>query len=294
MCIISFFSGCNNSASVKKDNFISVQQYQHPLNPALIVNDSMSSNYSNYFVDSLVNQLEVALKKVKNPEMTDDVKAVLGKCDYYRTFMKNIFKKATGMQIDYITQFHWTVQLGMDPNQFPPGLLASQTEVRKIIDLSYYNVIGWEMSAIDSLTPESWQLEQENNARMQGYQVTPAEIPLFYKIQSSDSKDDAVLAYWLDNHNAHIMGEQDPVFWYFYDKTAEDPVFTEARKFNSYLALARMIDVMQKHAYKSACIVLGSYHTADLIFLAKRIGIKMKVYDTCHNGTFEESISTLK
>lgn len=293
---IFFYTKCTNPVSTT-DGIIPgqfpVPQFQHVPSPALVVDDSISS-YSNNLADSLVYEMQVAVKQLKNMELMPETKAVLSRCNYYRTFLKSSFKKSQGIHIDFIGDEHWVVQMGVSTDQIPNGVLSSQKEVRAVLDSAKYDAIGWEMSAVDSLTPEVFQKEQEYNQKLDGYPVTPQATPVFYRLKSSDSPDDAVFAYWLDHNNAKIVGLQDPVYWYFYNKTEAGSVFGEIRKFNSYLALARMVESMCKHGYKNGVVVLGSLHVADLVFLAKRLGIKMTVYDTCHDGIFEESMRTIR
>ena len=302
LCIVGILTIralCNKSSdstpavSDVKNPKSDLMQYQKDIAPAptITINDSINngSMYSDTFVDSLVDAFIHALKSqlssssLKEP----DVQLVLNKIGFYRKFLKENFKNAKGLHIDAIGNFHWNTNLGKD---IPDEVYKSQKEVRKILDYYQYSLVGWEMSASDSVTPESIQQEQEESQ----HRKDPADqrtVNSVYSLKSSDVADDAVFAYWLDNlGQAKIIGWESRELWYFYNSTLSETaqLLMDTRSFVSYVALAKVINSMNTHHYKNAVIVSGSYHSKDFILLARKFGIVMRGFDACHDNTFNQ------
>jgi len=259
--------------------------------PAMkIVDNYITVGSTDNLADSLVDDF---IKNVGHSSRTDTA-LVLKRCEFYRMFLKENFKKAKDLHIDFIGNMHWNFALG---NNIPETVYESQKEVRKIIDLKEYDLVGWEMSSLDSLSGEALNIEINENEKFLGHSPSNEMSPNFSDLTSKNVPHDAVFGYWLDNQDkANIIGEQDVELSHFYNSTITDDTvfFGKIRSFVSYVALAKIIGSVNKYKYQDAAAVFGSYHTADFIFLARRLGIKMNVYDACHDGSYEQSIGTLK
>jgi hypothetical protein len=265
---------------------IMVLTYRPSPKPAMVIDTYIAIESTDKLADSLVDNFIQTIK------LEPKVDSVLKKAEFYRSFLKENFKKAKGLKIDFIANFHYSSLMG---NQIPEGVYKSQKEIRKILDYHIYDAVGWEMSACDSLSPQAYDLEQDDNERYQGKPLSNPMAPNFPNLTSNDVPLDAVFGYWLDHQeDANIVGEQEISLWRFYTETANNgPIFFKTRSFVSYIGLAKMISSITKHGYKDAVAIFGSYHTADFVYLAKRLGIKMKIFDACRDGTYEKSISTL-
>lgn len=275
----------NNAKKNKGEHPELVQTITEMPNPTLSIHHEKST-YSDDVIDSIVDELLETITRTRPfDEATRKLmKDVVGECSEYSKLMKESFKNIGNLKIDFIAQLHWDSKM---PETMLESVKSSQSEIRFIMDHEDYDAIGYESSALDKLTLDSWNKEQDENAIYEGRPVDPSIKEKTYHLTSADIPVDAIIGYLFDRKTNHIIGTQSRPLWLLnLNMPIESELSIETTKFRSFIALARMVKIMKENNYKTGCLVLGSYHAADLISLANKLGFNMDFYDCCHDNTF--------
>ena len=251
--------------------------YKVPISKPFVFMGKKKHRFSS---DSIVDAYFKSLDSIHDPKLLVEVSAVKAKENFYRTYLRDSFRNTKGMQVDFIGQVH----INATSSQLAPEVVYSQLQIKSILDSAKYDVIGWESSALDVLTPLSWMQESWAHIEYMGMQPD-RDTMFFYNLKLSSVPDDAVLATWIERHDTHIIGNQNEELWTLNLATKkfynfDHPFAAITMHMRSYMALARVLTDMKKHKHSHGVVVLGELHVEDFRFCADGLGLKMNIWST--------------
>ncbi len=270
LCILVLLFSCSGRSHKK------VNQLEQPIESTKIIKMVIDSKSDTKLsIDSIVDLFSSALDshpgRLNIPEMI----AVANLIPNYRSFLKEYLPLGKNLNIDFIGQIHVS-----DPSVnaiIPLKVISCQKNIKKILDSINYDVIGHESLSLWEFNEKTYMQEFYHSLNMQY-----SEKDLTFKNLSYENtcKIDGVIAFWIKNPNAHIVGVEDSSLYDLNIAAMQhnDSIGYEIVKLRSYIAIARLIKIMNQRGYKRGVLVLGVLHAKDIILIAKHFGIKMNVY----------------
>jgi hypothetical protein len=251
---------------------------------------SMNSSYSlSQNIEKLFVDFENALKEEENemPPLYNNIQTVKWNLDTMKKLIRTELQNAKGFQIDFIPQYE-IGQQGNIEKWAHDSIERYQVAVKNILLKSQYDLIGWEASTLDTVTRESYEEELIRLWKEADPDLSIDTANLFERVAPQYMWQDGVLAYWMVNPKAKLIGIQEGSLWKLNIEANkfDIPFSYFVAEFRLYVAVAKMIKAIRKNKSKQpirAVIVMGAWHKADVTFIANALGIKMKVVDLSVN-----------
>jgi len=232
-------------------------------------------------IQDFTNALNEEEKKM--PPLYDNIQTVKRNLESIKKLIRSELRNAQGFQIDFIPQYEIGNQKNI-PKWAHDSIERYQNGVKDLLIKSNYDLIGWESSALDSLTHEKYEQELLSMWKEVNPNFTVNTPYIFEWFSSQYMWQDGVLAYWAINPQANLVGTQEASLWKLNLKAnIYDIQFSnKVAIFRSYVAMAKMIRNMRGKKSKKpqrAVIAMGAWHQDDLASINNFLGIKSKVVE---------------
>ncbi|HKR04790.1 MAG TPA: hypothetical protein VJY62_09140 [Bacteroidia bacterium] len=239
---------------------------------------------------SLNKQIEKVIQDFTNA-LTEEEKKILPLYDNIQVVKRNLeniqkllrteLQNAQGFQIDFIPQYEIGNQKNI-PKLVHDSIERYQIAVKDLLIKSNYDLIGWESSALDTMTHQRYEQELLSMWREVNPNFTVNTPYIFEWFSSQYMWQDGVLAYWAMYPQENLVGTQEASLWKLNLKANSYDVHfsNKVAEFRSYVAMAKMIRKMRAEKSKQpihAVIVMGAWHQTDITMIGNILGIKMNV-----------------
>lgn len=249
-----------------------------------ILSGKAESNHPfNNQIEKVIKDFENALIEEENkmPPLHDNIHSVKKNLETLKKLIRTELQNAEVFQIDFVPQYELSKQVQIE-SWAHDSIERYQRAVRNFLSKGGYDLIGWEASALDTVTKEGYKKELLNNWKETDSNFKIDTSNFFERIAPQYMWQDGVLAYWVMNPHAKLTGLQETRLWKLnLEANRYDIPFSfYVSEFRSYVAMAKMIKAIRGNRSKQlhrAIIIMGAWHQTDVVMIAKNLGIKMKI-----------------
>ncbi len=241
------------------------------------------------------NKLEQSLAVgTRDPSLATLSNKVRSRLPIYLEACSKAFPNAQNLKLDFILQWHLDQNCDSDCLQ---GVSRSQATVKRILQDKRYSIVGYEGSSLARVTMQGLDEEQYRHILEEHYSATRDDVARANELYA---RYDGVLQYLQESPGADILGIEDDDLWQLHDSVLTQlrsgsrgldterleslqQLADQLRIMRSLVALAKIIEDMQRNQVQNGVIVMGFSHGQEFFALIQQLGVASTIYNAFSN-----------